>query len=497
MLVYSGQVDALSQRGPRGRRGGSGLPRLLGCAAWLVVLALLGQAALAESDARVTFGLGGNLVAGAWNPLQVTVRDAPPSTLSLRIDEGDLVMGPRIVRYRAAVPGGRGVTVFDDDVYIPPFQNLTWTLDSADRVLASGSLGARDADGRPLQVVVSADPGAWRAAFDANARFVDVAASQLPGRAAAYDGVASLLVDGTAAAPRSEAVAAAAAGGADVLLIGQLPASQAGLDRLAGSGVSRLGAGQVQRLPAHAGAVKAALASWHPQDRAALVSALVAAPLVHAPRSAPQPLVLSLAAAYALLVVLTLRFGGTPGVVAAVALALVVSLAGWRLLRPPQPVLSASRTLMLGGGGLSLALGVEERLTLPAATVNVGVAARPLSVLPYRTGPDGTHVPVARWHGVALALRPSLSPSVLRFDGERLHNAGPAPLRHVYVVGAGDQGTLEPGASRPVRPGEEVAASPELDRLTALLPTGSALAEAPGAIWVALPPAAGQDGGTR
>ena len=59
------------------------------------------------------------------------------------------------------------MTVSADDVYIPPFQNLTWTRDSADRVLARGSLGARDADGRPLQVVVSAEPGAWRAAFDA------------------------------------------------------------------------------------------------------------------------------------------------------------------------------------------------------------------------------------------------------------------------------------------------------------------------------------------
>lgn len=465
-------------------------------AALLAVAGLLTQAASAQGrEASVTIGLGGNLVAGTWNPLQVTVRDAPAATLSVRIDEGDLVSGPRVVRYQAAVPGGSGVTVFSDDVYVPPFRTLAWTLAGTDGVLASGSLGARDADGRPLQVVVSANPGAWRAAFGADARVVDVAASQLPGRAAAYDGVATLLIDGTAAAPRAESVAAAAAGGVNVVLAGALPSSQAGLGALAGAGVRRLGAGQVRRVEASDDAVASALAVWRPAERARLVSALAAAPLVRAPRSAPQPLVLSVAAAYALSTLLALRFGGRPGVVAALALAVVVSVAGWRFLRPPAAELSAQRTLMLGGGELALALSVEERLTLPAGDVSVSEPARPLSELPYRTDANGTHVALARWHGVSLALRPSLAEAALRFEGGRLRNAGSAVLRNVYVIGVGEQGTLAPGASRVVRPGEEAAGPADVARLRALLPAGSALAEGPETLWVALPPVLSDAGG--
>ncbi len=466
--------------------------------AWLVLVAVAvaGSARGQGADgARVILGLGGKLVAGAWNPLEVTVRDAAATTLEVRIDEGDLVTGPRIVRYRASLPGGSGVSVFDDDLYVPAFQTLSWRLVSAGRVLASGSLGAREADGRPLQVVVSADPGAWRAAYPSDARVVDVAAPELPARAAAYDGVASLLIDGTAASPRTASVAAAAAGGAEVLLAGALPASQAGLARLAGSGVSRLGAGEVRRVPASVGAASRALADWHEQDRGALLAALAATPLVRSPRSAPQPLVLSLAAAYALLALLSLRFGGTPGVLATVALALVLSVAGWRLMRPPAAVISAGRTLMVGGGELALGLSVAERLTLPAGEVSVAGAARPLTPEPYLTDAGGTHVQLPRWHGVTLALRPSLGQAALRYQGGRLRNAGTTALRDVYVVGMGAQGDLAAGASRAVAPGEEGAASPMMARLGALLPRGTALAEGPQRLWVALPPTI-TDGGT-
>lgn len=496
-LVYSRQVNALYQSTPGSGRGARGRSRPAAYAAFLMALAMAASLARAQdgpAGASVVIGLAGNLVAGAWNPIEVTVRDAAPSELEIRIDEGTLLTGPRIVRYRAAVPGGSGVTVFDDDVYVPPFQTLSWTLDTSDRVLASGALGARDADTRPLQLVVSSDPGAWRAAYPPGARFVDVAASQLPVRAAAYDGVRSLLLDGTAAAPRTESVAAAAAGGAEVLLAGALPASQAELGRLAGGGAGRLGAGEVRRVAPRVEAVRSALATWQPTDRDALVAALAAEPLVRPPRSADQPLVLALAATFALLVLLTLRFGGTPGVLAALALALVVSVAGWRLLRPDAPVLSAERRVMLGGGELALALGVREELTLPAGEVGTATAARPLSAVPYRTDGRGTHVALARWHGVSLALRPTLAVSSLRLHDGSIRNDGAVELRHVMVVGLGDQGSLAAGASRPVARGEEGAAPSELVRLAARLPTGSALAESGGTVWVALPPDAGQGG---
>jgi len=55
--------------------------------------------------------------------------------------------------------------------------------------------------------------------------------------------------------------------------------------------------------------------------------------------------------------------------------------------------------------------------------------------------------------------------------------------------------TLAPGASRVVRPGEEAAGPADVARLRALLPAGSALAEGPETLWVALPPVLSDAGG--
>jgi hypothetical protein len=465
-----------------------GAARVVAVACALVV-ALVASVAGAQGDgATVELGLGGHLVADAWNPVQVTVRDAAPSVLRLRIDEGSLLEGPRIVRYSASVPGGSGVTVFDDDVYVPTFRTLSYTLISGRTVLASGSLGARDADARPLDVILSGAPGRWRDAFGPDARVVDVAAADLPARAAAYDGVRSLLVDGTTAAPRAESVAAAAAGGAQVLLVGPLPASQSGLGRLAGANRDRLGVGEVARVPADSGAVQAAVAAWKPVDRRGVVEALAAERLVEPPRAPGQPLVLSLAVAYVLITLLGLRFGGTPGLVAGILLASVVAAAGWRLLRPPSGELAASRTVLVAGGELALALQVNERLTLPSGEVTVPGAGRPLIPLPYAVENDSTHVDLPRWHAVAVAARPVLRTASLRFDGRRLVNSGRVPLRDVYVVGLGRQPDLPAGAGLALRQGEEGGMTPALKRLAALFPVGTALASAPAAVWVALPP---------
>ncbi len=467
-------------------------------ALWMVALAVVGLAAHAAAQtgrAQVELGLGGHPVADAWNPVQVTVRDAAPSVLRLRIDEGSLLEGPRIVRYSASVPGGSGVTVFQDDLYVPNFRSLSWTLASGRTVLASGSLGAGDADARPLQVVLSSAPGSWRGAFAADARVVDVAASDLPARAAAFDGVRTILLDGSAAAPRAASVAAAAAGGVQVLLAGTLPDSQAGLARLAAAGSHRLGAGVVMRVDADPAAVRARLAAWKPQDRAGLVQALAADRLVRPPPTPSQPLMLSLAAAYALAALLGLRFGGAPGLAAGLVLALLVSVAGWRLLRPASPELTASRTVQLGGGELALALRVDERLTLPSGVVSLDGAGRPLSALPYSVDDGTTHIELPRWHAVAVAARPALRPASLRFQDGRLVNDGDGLLRDVYVLGLGRQPDLAPGATWAPAPGEEGGLPPALVRMAALLPVGTALAQAPETVWVALPSLAELPGG--
>jgi len=479
---------------PAVRRRGAVPAALLRVVALAVAL-FAGHAAAQTGRAQVELGLGGHLVADAWNPVQVTVRDAAPSVLRLRIDEGSLLEGPRIVRYSASVPGGSGVTVFQDDLYVPTFRSLSWTLASGRSVLASGSLGAADADARPLQVVLSSSPGSWRSAFGADARLVDVAASDLPARAAAFDGVRTILLDGSAAAPRAESIAAAAAGGVQVLLAGALPASQAGLARLAAAGSHRLGAGVVMRIADDPAAVRARLAAWNPQDRSGLVQALAADRLVHPPPTPSQPLVLSLAAAYVLAALLGLRFGGAPGLAAGLVLALMVSVAGWRLLRPASPELDASRTVLVGGGELALALKVDERLTLPSGVVSLEGAGRPLTPIPYSVDDGTTHVELPRWHAVAVAVRPALRPASLRFQDGQLINDGHTPLRDVYVLGLGRQPDLAAGVTRAPAPGEEGGLPAPLARLAARLPRGTALAQAPEAVWVALPPLAGLPGG--
>ncbi len=481
-------MEMFAGSGPRGR---ALLAALAAALALVMSLPTRAGAQPGPTSAVVELGLGGHLVAGAWNPLRVTVRDVGPSVLRLRIDEGSLLTGPRIVEVRAGLPGGSGVTVFDDDVYVPTFRSLSWTLTQGDTVIASGSLGAGDSDPRPLEVLLSSRPGSWRAAFAPDARLVDVAASDLPARAAAYDGVATVLIDGSAAAPRPEAVAAAAAGGAQVLLVGALPGSQTGLVSLAGSGRSRLGAGEVARVADDPSAVRGARAAWRPQDRSALVQALALEPGVRPPRGVGQPVVLSLAAAFVLAVLLALRFGGAPGIAAALVLAAVVSLAGWRALRPAEPVLTASRSVVVGGGALGLRFDVEERLTLPAGTVAVPEAGYPLTPMPYRVSDGATEVDLPRWHAVSIVLRPVLRSPELSFEGSALRNLGSAPLRDVVVLGLGRQPDLAPGAIQPLTRGEEGGLPPLMARLAAVLPPGSALARAPSGVLVALPPPSG------
>jgi len=466
------------------------------CLVWLLFATPWATAQVdATTRAAVEFGLGGHLVAGAWNPLRVTVRDVGPSVLELRIDEGSLLTGPRLVRYRASLPGGSGVTVFDDDLYVPTFRNLSWTLTSGATVLASASLGVGDSDARPLEVLLSSAPGNWRAAYAADARLVDIAASDLPARVAAYDGVASILLDGSAAAPRPEAIAAAAAGGAQVLLAGALPASQAGLGSLAGDGRRRLGAGEVARVAADSAAVRAAREGWRAPERVALIQALAADPLLAAPPGVGQPVVLSMAAAFVLIVLLGLRFGRAPGLAAALVLAALVPLAGWRLLRPPEPVLSGSHSVQLGGGALALTLDVEDRLTLPAGIVTVPTAGHPLTSRPYDVRDGVTEIALSRWHGVSVVLRPVLEPAELRFEGERLRNDGREALTDVVVLGLGRQPDLAPGASEALRRGEEGGLPPLLARLAPLLPPGTALASGPSTVVIALPPVVGVAGG--
>lgn len=435
-------------------------------------------AAFAQGNEAVRFelGIGGHAVSNAWNPLRLTVRDLPDALLTIRIDQGTLRSGEIPIVVERSVRGGAGAGVFEDDLYLPTFRTLTWSLATAERVLASGSMGAREQDERPLDLLLSADPGRYRAAFGGAARLVDIPAGDLPQRVPSFDGVRSLVIDGTVAAPRLAAVAAAAAGGAVVVLHGALPSSHEDLLLLPRDGASRLGAGLVLRTEGLPSAAVEAVTSATVPERATLLAAVMTEPLVEVPKPLSQQTVLAITFLFALAVVALVRWVGAPGIVAAVALASLLSLAGWRVLRPAAPQLTGGERLGISGGPLALVTETREVYTLPSATIDFTPTARPLTTRTYRIDDHGAHFAVERWRSVLVAYPPALEDAPLRYERGVLGNAGGVRLHDVYVVGLGPQSDLAPGASRAAAMAEDAPLTPALSHLVPLLPEGTALA---------------------
>lgn len=442
----------------------------------LVVAALLGGWVGAQ-DARLEIGVGGNLVVGAWNPLRLVINDAPPgSLLTLVVDQGSLRSGPIPAQHTFPLAGGGGVTVIDERIYVPPYDSITWSVTSAERVLSSGSFSGREQDDRPLDIVVGRRPGLFATVFPGAARVVDLGAAELPLDPSAYGGVRSLIIDGTTTAPRLEAVAAAAGGGAIVVLHGEMPASHAELNLLADGPFTRLGAGAVATTSgAAADAVTAAL-DFTPLDRGELIAALALDPLVQPPTPLSQTVVLAVAAALGVLVLALLRVFAAPGLVAALLIAGLLSLVGWRALRPTAAELVGDRSLAMAGGALALEIEVREHFTLPAATVQIAGAARPLEPRPYLVDRDGLHTAVPRWRSLLVVRPATITEFPLRLVEGTLENGGSVAFSDIVVSGLGPQGTLAPGARRSLRPTEE-GPLPDIYRgLEASLTRGSLLA---------------------
>lgn len=474
----------------------------------LLLLALLGASpawAQLGREVQLELGYAGEVIADRWNPLRLTSRDLPPAELEIVVDRGSLREGPVLVVYRARVPGGSGVRVFEDDLFVPSWRALSWTLASRERVWASGSVGQRLRDPRPLHLLLSGTPGRWRALYPDAARVVEINAPELPERAAAYDGVASLLIDGSAAAPRADALAAAAASGTPVLLLEPLTSALQPLTLLAPQFDTALGAGRLQRRDA--AGLGAALAAAPARLDDTLVEALAETASVTPPAAAPQTGVLLAAAAYALVTLLLLQLGGAPGLLAALALAALASAGAWRALQPPQRTFHAVRAVELGADALAYRLGVRTVLSLPAGEVALPLAARALAARPYTLEPDTTRYRVQRWSRDTFVERPRLVTAQLRWHGDELRNHGERALRELTVKGLGPQGTLPGGAVlRPRAAPASDAPLPDAFRtLWPLLPDGAALAlsdadaggaaeaganPAPLTVVVALPPVA-------
>lgn len=462
------------------RRGFAALPFCL----------LLGSLAVAlgqSDDVVFELGFGGEVVAGAWNPLRVLVRDQPDAELEVWIDQGSLRAGVIPLLYRADIGGGTGLTVFEDDLFIPSWRRLSWAVTSGGITRASGSYAAgQRLDERPLHLLLSSSPGSWRSLYGDGARLAEAAALGLPERSAAYDGVATLLIDGTTVAPRLGTVAAAAAAGVVVMLVPDLPASHADLALLAPETGQRLGEGWVLRGDPLLSAKQ--LPSLPQANGDELLALLAEATGVQGPEPVPQLFVLAAAAAYSMLVLVLMRFAGTPGLLAGIGLAAVVSLAAWRTLRPSQPLERSNHTLDIGGGDLAHRIAVEHLFSLPEGRVELTSVFRPIRARPLEVGPAATSLQMQRWQAETLIARPQLVPAPLLWDGGELVNRSGSTLTTLIVSGLGPQPPLPAGARATPMPGEEGSLDPTLEALAAAVPPGTAVAQIGERYALALPP---------
>ncbi len=450
---------------------------------------LRAQAGAAAEDVVVRFGFAGQIVADAWNPLHVTLRDQGSAELVLELNVGDLRGGPRLLRYTAPLTGGDGLYTFEDDVYLPSWRAFSWLVRTPERVLASGGVGRQFVDTDPLQLVVSREVSTGTRFFPDDARVVDISAADLPERAAAYSGVESLLVFDGGAPPAAGALVAGAVSGSAVLLVGTSHGAEALVPEAGG-----LGAGWLGRAEATREAVKRELSAHPRRVTSTLAGALIDDDLSRTPEHPNATRVLAGLGGYALLVLVLLRFGGAPGLLAALLLAALLG-AGAAQLRPAEPLLTRTRSLSLGAGGLALRTPLEALFSFPAQRAASSRAAYPVPLAEtptWEVGPEHFSTDLGAYESVVLVGRPELEAAPLSWQGAALRNESGRALRDVFIVPDGQtggqqtpvqaDGTLEPTRGNLVPP-------PLYTDLIPLLPPGTAVARAGGAVYVALPEA--------
>lgn len=440
--------------------------------------------AQSSQDLSLELGFNNTLVADHWNPIKLTRRDQPAQMLTLTIDQGTLRGGEVLAVYRKELSAANGLDVFEDDVYIPAWRRFSWRVENSERVFASGTIERREVNTQPLTLLISAQPEMWLKDFAPDARVLELPFSLLPERLASYDGVTTLLIDGTAPAPTLEAVTSAAVSGVNVLLLENLPESHAELELLAPKARQRLGAGWIARTSVDG--VRATLSMLTPLAPGTLVSSLVNDDLHQRPPRVPQMIVLGAASAYALVTLLLIRFLGSAGLLTSFLLAALASVGAWTWLRPAKPQLVQTRTLTLNAD-LAYAGGVQGLFTLPDADISLNLIAHPTDLRAYTQQSEVLHMTLPRYSEVVLEQRPTLSSATLKLEGETLSNLTDGIMTNVYVKGLGMQADIAAQQTLTLMHGEEVELNKIYEALLPLLPDGTALAQQETNIHIALP----------
>lgn len=444
-------------------------------------------------DIEVGLGFADSVVSGAWNPLTVRLRDQPPSRLTIAIDQGSLRDGEQWITYDVPLTGGRGLTFHRDDVYVPArWQQFVWSVRTPETVLASGSFDRRQLDVRPLQLVVAREMGAARAWFSREERVVDVLASDLPERAAAYDGVQTIILVEANSQVSVAALAAAATAGVTVVLVEPVSETLAVLEPLAPTPLTALGSGVIVRTnEATWPRVRQAVSLTHHD---ALADALLAGMEETPVHPLSQNMAVLLASLYAALTLMLLAWGGVPGLLSSGLLALALSLAGWLYLRPSDNadnVLVRARQVVLGAGELAYVIERQRVFSFPEQVLELDQPAHALEQPTWQTSSQGMNLTMPRWSQDALALKPRLEPATFVWQEGALVNRSDVTLSDVFVFNFGRQPDIAAGSRRIVAL-DAAARIPRLyEPLAPYLPAGSALARRGSTIFVALPEPAG------
>lgn len=218
-------------------------------AAWSAAQDVPSSRSLGAPAATLSLGVADRPVADRWNPLRVVVRNVGEATVTVTFDDPSATTPPTFV---GTIEVGGGLGVIDLDLPIPNVSAITWSIEADGAVLASGAYGAREVRSRPLQLLlssrtVSATAGAWADESD-----VRISIADLPRRAASFDGVARLVIDGTTPAPEPETLVTAASAGVTVVLPDVLDGAYVGLSSLTSVAGRPVGAGTIVTLASDA-----------------------------------------------------------------------------------------------------------------------------------------------------------------------------------------------------------------------------------------------------
>lgn len=355
--------------------------------------------------AELRVGFDGAFVAGRWNPIEFSMRDQSAVTLTITIDQGDLRTGAVPVRYIYELAGGPGLSVIEDELFIPAWQSFSWSAASPARVIASGSFHPRDVDDRPLALIASTEPARHAGLVPAGTRLVAYGTSSLPERLAAWDGVALLLFDGSTAPPPLEVVISAATAGSNVVLLEPLPDSYGELRRLAAGPVTRLGAGQIVR----GDAAEVADLLEPLTDSVSLEGFLSELNELELQQPVRPVFLFPLLIMYGVAALVLLRSSGLPGVIAVSALGVLAVVIAWPSLNPEATLSRSQLQLSVSAGGLSRTYQSVRLLHREGGDLVLAGHLRPTTPLPYAVREERTALTAERWRPVQLAARPELT----------------------------------------------------------------------------------------